>query len=107
MENLHYSDGDCLFWRGENLFEGQYHAKVAEVWEAIRDWGAVNGHQIALVEGNVFNERKTAYEAFVALGGGLSPKCYCLFFSNVYWGNSLVLTPMEVDDFSQACYKVW
>ena len=74
---------------------------------ASAELGAVNGHHISLVGGDTFDKRKAAYEAFVALGGGLSPKCYCLFFSNVFWGNSLILTPAEVDAFSQACYKVW
>ena len=97
--DLHYTDQDCLFWCGENLFEEQYNEKITEVWKHFEG-------VLTPVCGGDFLERKTIYTNFVENGGGLSPKFFCIYFSMQYWSNNLLITPVELDAISHAGYKV-
>ena len=90
---LHYTNQDCLFWCGENLFEEKYNDKITEVWKHFEG-------VLTPVCGGNFLERKAIYTKFVENGGGLSPKFFCIYFSD------LLITPVELDAISHAGYKV-
>ena len=58
------------------------------------------------IHGLSYITRRENYAAFVRGGGGLSPVCLCLYMSEQFWGDELVLTPAELDAISHAGYKV-
>ena len=119
---LHYTDTACLFWIGEDLFAENHIGKMIEVWGVLcpglnfEEWrtggakiealGVGNEDVLAPVCGEDFVQRRIKYETFIENGGGFSPKYFCLYFSRQFWGNELVLTPVELDAMSHAGYKV-
>ena len=119
--DLHFTDSDCLFWIGEDLFAENNIDKMVEVWGVLcpglnfEEWrtGAasmealgVGDDVLAPVCGEDFIQRRTNYQIFIENGGSLSQKYFCLYFSTQFWGNELVLTPVEIDAMSHAGYKV-
>ena len=120
--DLNFTDSDCLFWIGEDLFAENHIEKMIEVWGALNPsvdyikWRGEGGQcaqvwatdnsRLMPIHGLSYTKRRETYSAFVRGGGGLSPVCLCYYMSEQFWGDELVLTPAELDAISHAGYKV-